>query len=429
MKNLFFLFAILLATVSFTSAQTYSYRGGTSAPVGNCFCMTSVDPGNTSSAVWEDDGLTLALFQRSNRDLSWDFEIYLGDNDAGGHGIAFVIQGEGSTASGNGGAPLGYGGTSGIIPSIAIEIDTNPNSFDPTTDDHLSVHLQGNHKTPMAGTTPVALPNMEDGAYHSFSVVWHYDEVTPANSTLTATLDGTYTIVANIDPATIFNAFNPIFVGFTAGVNSLARNEQKVSFGAAGSPGSCSVSLPVEFLSFEATALENQQVELNWATASEVNNDYFEVLRSVDGQIWESITHIDGAGTTDEVTHYQTRDEVPFQGRVFYQLKQVDFNGDFSFSDVLEIEVGYQQALSLTAFPNPTSDNLNVIIHTEEIQIPLKVQLFHITGALVLNEYLPPSVSHSQQLSLNVGGLATGMYVVKVNDGQISKTQQIVVAN
>ena len=427
MKKLYFLITILAVNLQFISAQTYTTTGGATSTSGNCYCMTS--PGNTSSAVWEDDNLTLPLFQRTNRDLSWEFEIYLGDDDNGGHGIAFVIQGEGNNASGNGGAPLGYGGSSGVIPSVAIEIDTYENSFDPTADDHLSVHIQGNHKIPAAGTTPVALPNMEDGAYHSMTVVWHYDDIIPSNSSLTATIDGVYTIVANFDPAFVFNAFNPIYVGFTAGVNALATNEQKVSFGAAGGTGSCSVSLPVEFLGFDATSLGNQEVDLEWATATEQNNDYFEVLRSADGNMWESIAQVDGAGTTDQVSTYQLRDAVPFQGVVYYQLKQVDFNGTYSFSDILEIEVGYQEPLQLTAYPNPANDHVNLLIETEQLNTPVKVQLFHITGAQLYQHILPGSPTHKQELRLETSDLAAGIYVVKINDGKINQTKQIMIAH
>lgn len=426
MKNLYF-FLLLLASTSFLSAQTYTTVGSPTPLGGTCHCMT-VD-GESSTSIWEDNNLDLSDFQKQAKDLVWETEIYLGKDDDGGHGIAFVIQGMGNNVHGNGGAPLGYGGSSGIFPSIAIEIDTYGNTFDPTTEDHLAVHLQGNHRSIASGSSFTELPNMEDDLYHDLRVVWHYDRDVPSNSTLTATIDGAYSLTYSIDPAMIFNPFNPIYVGFTSGANSNATNVHKVSFSTSGSTGSCAASLPVEFLSFEASVLSSNEVVLDWATASELNNAYFEVLRSADGQSWVSTQSIDGAGTTSEIQNYQVRDEIPFQGVLYYQLKQIDYNGDFSFSEVLEVEVGLEEALQLVAYPNPAQEDVTLRITSEEINKAVKIQLFHITGTEILTEVLPASSAYTQQLTLNVSGLVSGMYVVKVNNGRQSKTQQIVISH
>lgn len=421
----FSLFLFLYISLAFP--QTYTTTNGVSNPAGSCYCMTS--PGVFSSAVWEDDNLRLFDFQRSNKDLSWDFEIYLGTEEDGGHGMAFVIQGEGPTAAGNGGAPLGYGGTSAIIPSVAIEIDTNPNSFDPTTEDHMAVHLQGNHTNPATGTGAVVLPNMEDGAYHSFSVVWHYDDVTPSNSTLTATLDGLYTLTYRFDPSFLFNSFNPIYVGFTSGVNSVATNDHKVSFGNPGDPGTCSdISLPVEFVSFDAAVTAGQSVQLEWMTASEVNNDYFKVMRSADGQIWESIALVDGVGNSQEMTSYQAQDVSPFEGKIFYQLKQVDFNGDFDFSEIVEIEMGFKQPISIKAYPNPASDHVFVQLAVEDLHQETRVGLFHITGRLVRSIPATQLNAHTQTLRLETEDLPSGLYFLKAENKWFKTVEQIMIS-
>ncbi|MEM7368962.1 MAG: T9SS type A sorting domain-containing protein [Bacteroidota bacterium] len=422
-----FVFFILFLLISSSFSQTYTMTNGVTNPSGDCYCMTS--PGSFSAAVWEDNDLRLFDFQRSNKDLSWEFEVYLGTDDNGGHGMAFVIQGEGPDAAGNGGAPLGYGGTSAIIPSIAIEIDTNPNSFDPTTDDHMTVHLQGNHTNPATGTSEVSLPNMEDGAYHSFSVLWHYDDVTPSNSTLTATLDGIYTISYSFDPSFLFNSFNPIYVGFTSGVNAVATNDHKVSFGTPGDAGSCSaVSLPVEYVSFEASILQDKSVQLDWTTGIELNNDYFEVLRSVDGNLWETIAWVDGAGTRNEQTTYQIEDHRIFGGKRYYQLRQVDFNGDVSYSEIREVTIGFQSAIQIQAYPNPASSHVEVLLTLSDLNQQTLLSLYDLSGREVLRQLINNQMSHTHRIRLELGHLVPGLYYLKAQTNTFRAVNQLVVS-
>lgn len=426
MKHVYLLLSLLLVSFTVVFSQTYTVSGGSANPGGTCYCMTVQN--ETGTSVWEDNGLLLSDFQDTNNDLTWDMEIYLGTNDAGGHGMAFVIQTEGPSAGGNGGAPLGYGGTSGIVPSIAVEIDTNPNGFDATTDDHLAIHLNGDHKVMAPGTSAVSLPNMEDGAYHHLNAVWHYDNVTPANSSLSVTIDGSHSIVYQIDPASIFPAGPAVYVGFTAGTNGLATNNQKVSFGLPGGTGSCSVvTFPVEFASFEATTVGDHTIQLDWETASELNNDYFEILRSADDQSWYSIAVIDGQGSSQQTHAYQWKDDVPFSGKVFYQIKQVDFNGEFSFSDKLEMEVGRESAMNISLFPNPAKDLLTVRIRDIAEAGTYHVDLYRITGEQ-LRRYVWNNDSFGQtDIELDLTEYARGAYLLKIQSPRSHSVKKLIV--
>ena len=82
--------------------------------------------------------------------------------------------------------------------------------------------------------------------------------------------------------------------------------------------------LPIELISFEATP-NGDDVDVSWATASEINNDYFEVLRSSNGNEFESIVTIDGAGNSNEILNYEFEDDNPYPGVSYYKLKQIDF--------------------------------------------------------------------------------------------------------
>ncbi len=113
---------------------------------------------------------------------------------------------------------------------------------------------------------------------------------------------------------------------------------------------------PVELISFTADAQE-QTVQLAWETASEINNDYFEVRRSVDGINFKKIGEVAGNGNTVDVIRYDFVDQMPVSGISYYQLKQVNFNGAFEHSDKISVEwinEGFVQGfVEVNLYPNP----------------------------------------------------------------------------
>jgi hypothetical protein len=104
------------------------------------------------------------------------------------------------------------------------------------------------------------------------------------------------------------------------------------------SPVECGelVILPIELLFFEA-AWKDEAVWLRWATASEQDNDYFEIERSADGRLFRSIATIPGAGDSYWRLDYQYQDRSPYPGFNYYRLKQTDFSGDVSYSHVVYV--------------------------------------------------------------------------------------------
>lgn len=95
--------------------------------------------------------------------------------------------------------------------------------------------------------------------------------------------------------------------------------------------------LPVALHSFKAKA-NLQQVDLTWNTAAETNNSHFEILRSADGKTFNKIDEVKGAGTSTENRSYAYTDKDPLPGLNYYKLKQVDFDGQYSFSDVEQVK-------------------------------------------------------------------------------------------
>jgi hypothetical protein len=98
------------------------------------------------------------------------------------------------------------------------------------------------------------------------------------------------------------------------------------SFSGFGVGGSGGGALPIELLSFGAE-LNGDDVDVNWSVASQVNNDYYSILRSVNGYDWTEIGTVRGAGTANEQIDYKFIDEDPCIGLSYYKLKQTDFDG------------------------------------------------------------------------------------------------------
>src|SRR6185369_5159076 len=98
----------------------------------------------------------------------------------------------------------------------------------------------------------------------------------------------------------------------------------------------------------------HQQVSISWITASETNNDYFTVEKSKDGNFWLSVDKVIGAGNSTAARYYETNDPDPFEGTSYYRLKQTDFDGKFSYSDVSAVRVDEKNTIII--YPNPASD-------------------------------------------------------------------------
>lgn len=118
--------------------------------------------------------------------------------------------------------------------------------------------------------------------------------------------------------------------------------------------------LPIELLTFQASP-EADKVLLEWATAAEVNNDFFTIERSSDGELWQELLFHQGSGNTSSRTEYEIEDDQPLQGISYYRLKQTDFDGSFEYFPMVAVEMpsmGDSQELIL--FPNPVKTILNV---------------------------------------------------------------------
>ncbi|NNE29807.1 MAG: T9SS type A sorting domain-containing protein [Saprospiraceae bacterium] len=174
-------------------------------------------------------------------------------------------------------------------------------------------------------------------------------------------------------------------------------------------------ALPVELVDFIITA-KACTAELEWVTASEENNDYFEIQRSRDGVSFEAIAKVEGQGTTDKVNSYKFVDSSPL-GKNYYRLKQVDFNGQFDYSETLVHDVpcasnGFDIGIT-KAFPNPIgSGEINVIY--EALDSDNKTVIISNSLGVVVDSYQLDLLEGRNILEINTDVLATGTYYVTI---------------
>jgi hypothetical protein len=165
-------------------------------------------------------------------------------------------------------------------------------------------------------------------------------------------------------------------------------------------------SLPIELVDFDAN-LNNDIVDVQWQTASQLNNDYFSVEKSSDGAAWNTISIIDGAGNSSSILNYQYFDEKPLSGISYYRLKQTDFDGQFSYSDIKTIN--FQSNSDIKIYPNPTTNT--VTLYSDLIEMN-QVSIFDITGQEVTDS-VKIVKSTEGALQIDLSNLNAGTYFVK----------------
>jgi hypothetical protein len=167
-----------------------------------------------------------------------------------------------------------------------------------------------------------------------------------------------------------------------------------------------SVSLPIELLSFTAKKV-NKTVTLHWSTATERQNEWFEVERAEDGIAFSTIGKIKGAGDSQSTLDYELMDAAPKPGTNYYRLKQTDFDGQFTYSPVVTVQFDGLGGFRL--FPVPVKDQLQLQLD-EPDAFESAWFVYNTLGQLVLSGQMPADQS---MLDLDVADLTPGMYLLQ----------------
>ena len=188
--------------------------------------------------------------------------------------------------------------------------------------------------------------------------------------------------------------------------------------------------LPVELLDFTGRYNSNKDVnELTWATASEVNNDYFEIERSFEGRAFESVGVVEGKGNSASRVSYDFTDkDISLNGTYTYRLRQVDFDGRFEYSNLVNIEVSRKGVVKTAIYPNPSVSDVNLDIYAVEGAV-VKVDIYDNLGKLVIQGFINEVMTGNVKTSkIESGRLNEGVYYIVVNvDGELSTHKLIII--
>jgi hypothetical protein len=186
-----------------------------------------------------------------------------------------------------------------------------------------------------------------------------------------------------------------------------------------------STLVPVELISF--TALSNgKEIILNWSTATELNNQLFEVQRSFSGSDFATVGFVNGKGTTTERQDYVYKDKISDDGKYFYRLKQIDYLGHFEYSDVIEIELrAFNSYLLEQNYPNPFNPSTTIGYGIKE-KSNVKITILNSVGeevALLVNE---DKSSGYHTVEFNAANLPSGVYFYQLQAGAYVEAKKMI---
>lgn len=248
---------------------------------------------------------------------------------------------------------------------------------------------------------------------------WSYTIIDPQNAVLTNSATIGYgffpptntnsTAVFHVPVKTLQSFTNRTYVAFLQGTGPFYTTPIPVA-GSNSAQGTVSVAnnpLPVLFSSFTVSKKGFCGAVLNWETAMEKNNDYFEIERSGDGAKFTSIGKVKSGGNGSITQRYSFTDETPVQGHNFYRIRQVDFDKKTTTSEVKSVQFDCLVD-GISVFPNPTSG----IAYIKGLVDKGTAKVYNAVGQLVMEKELQNSVE-----GINMTNLADGIYQIQVMNG------------
>lgn len=185
--------------------------------------------------------------------------------------------------------------------------------------------------------------------------------------------------------------------------------------------------LPIELLTFDAKP-NNEIVDLNWTTSSESNNDYFTIEKTLDGTNFEIVEKINGAGNSTSVLSYSTIDSHPYEGVSYYRLKQTDFNGAYTYSNLVSVEFKANAEFSFNVYPNPNEgSSINIALKANKGEEVLVV-VYDVTGKQSYSKIIVTEDNGEQVYAIDPSQkLAPGVYLITGTTNQSIYSKKLIV--
>lgn len=274
--------------------------------------------------------------------------------------------------------------------------------------------ILSNQNNTFSQSSPISLP-ATDLKTDGFKINWAIPEGSLPSSTFTYSVQ--YSTSQDFSSGNILlpnissNQISRVITGLNANTNYWYRVMLNVS--GSGDSGWSEVQsiktltvLPITLIDFNVNKIKNGGVNLLWKTLSEVGNDYFEIQRSIDGDNFSFIGKVYGNGNSLSVQNYNFIDKNPSIGFNYYRLKQVDFNGDFSLSNIklLDYKIG---SLAPIIYPNPGDNILNV--NMNGLLGDFDIEIHDLTSKLILR-------TQYRNEAIDIYDLVPGVYILEIID-------------
>jgi hypothetical protein len=194
--------------------------------------------------------------------------------------------------------------------------------------------------------------------------------------------------------------------------------------------------IPVELISFNASLIDIKVI-LNWSTATETNNQGFEILRfaQIDKE-WEMVGFVPGHGTTTETQHYLFTDNDVKPGKYQYKLKQIDYDGTFEYSQIVEVKIPFSNKFSLSQnYPNPFNPVTKMKYTIPQTVNPLQVgargglvtlKVYDIIGNEVVTLVNEEKPAGEYEVEFNGITLPSGIYFYQLKVGTFVETKKMI---
>lgn len=168
-------------------------------------------------------------------------------------------------------------------------------------------------------------------------------------------------------------------------------------------------ALPIDLVSFTAENIDNKEVALKWLTATEINSDYFDVQRSLDGISFSTIDKVNAAGNSTVQQAYEFTDKEPAFGEIYYRLRQVDFDGSVTYSEVVQVKLD-RNYVTPNIYPNPIRSEQSLVIDFGDIpNSPVQINIVDMSGKQM---YYREFAAGQNRFDIPLNQLAKGMYIV-----------------
>ncbi|MEP1779175.1 T9SS type A sorting domain-containing protein, partial [Reichenbachiella sp.] len=196
----------------------------------------------------------------------------------------------------------------------------------------------------------------------------------------------------------------------TACTNSFGGNGDGFAY----TISSSSISLPVELIFFQAT-VEDKSVKLEWSTASETDNGYFLIERSSNLHDWKPLGKTKGVGNSSIQVDYTDYDTSPYPGLSYYRLKQVDFDGSTSYSEVVSVIINSH---NLSIYPNPAHNLVYIQLRSNQ---PTLLSVTNISGTTLLKT----QPATTDLIPIDLSNMKSGIYFIRIQNSSMTETRKI----